>query len=90
MPHGFDNHCEDENNNTFDEVIHSEENAICKAVRQGISLDGATLYLTLSPCPHCSKLIIQSGIKRVIYLEEYRISKSLEFLEKCGVVVIKL
>lgn len=90
MPRGFDNHCEDENNNTYDEVIHSEENAICKAARQGISLDGATIYLTHSPCSHCAKLIVQSGIKTVYYAEEYRITKSLEFLDKCGVVVIKL
>lgn len=89
MPSGFDNSCEDENNNTFDEVIHAEENAICKAALQGISLNGATLYLTMSPCPHCSKLILQSGIKRVVYLEEYRITKSIEFLKKCNIEIIK-
>lgn len=89
MPHGFENCCEDENNVTYNEVIHAEENAICKAARQGISLNDATLYLTLSPCPHCSKLIIQSGIKRVVYLEEYRISKSIEFLKKCNIIIHK-
>lgn len=88
-PNGFDNRCEDENNNTIDEVIHSEENAICKAARQGISLNDSTIYLTLSPCPNCAKLIIQSGIKRVVYYEEYRINKSIEFLKKCNIEVEK-
>jgi dCMP deaminase len=88
-PNGFDNRCEDENYNTIDEVIHSEENAICKAARQGISLNDSTIYLTLSPCPNCAKLIIQSGIKRVVYYEEYRINKSIEFLKKCNIDVEK-
>ncbi len=87
MPSGFSNSCEDENNNTHDEVIHAEENAICKAAKQGISLKDSTLYLTLSPCPHCAKLIIQSGIKNVIYLEEYRINKWIEFLKECNINV---
>ena len=89
MPHGFENCCEDENNVTYDEVVHSEENAICKAANKGISLDNATIYVTLSPCTHCAKLIIQSGIKNVIYLEEYRSNKPIEFLKKCNINVRK-
>lgn len=89
-PKGFDNCCEDEHNNTLNEVIHAEENAICKAAYQGISLKNSTIYLTLSPCHHCARLIIQSGIKRVIYAEDYRIITSLELLKICGIEVIKL
>jgi len=88
MPRGYPNECET-NNITHDEVIHAEENAICKAARQGIPLNGATLYITLSPCQHCSKLILQSGIKKVIYLEEYRINTSISFLTDCNVDVSK-
>lgn len=88
-PNGFDNNCEDKNNTTIPEVIHSEENAICKAARAGISIIESTMYLTLSPCFNCSKLIIQSGIRRVVYLEEYRNIESIDFLKNCNIIVEK-
>jgi len=80
-PAGMDNTCE-ENNVTKDEVIHAEMNAILKAAKSGNAVDGSTLYLSLSPCQNCCKLIIQSGIKRVVYLEGYRDLKPIEFLSK--------
>jgi dCMP deaminase len=80
-PAGMDNCCE-ENNVTKDEVIHAEMNAILKAAKSGNAVDGSTLYLSLSPCQNCCKLIIQSGIKRVVYLEAYRDLKPIEFLSK--------
>jgi dCMP deaminase len=80
-PAGMDNGCE-ENNVTKDEVIHAEMNAILKAAKSGNAVDGSTLYLSLSPCQNCCKLIIQSGIKRVVYLEGYRDLKPIEFLSK--------
>lgn len=80
-PAGMDNGCE-ENNVTKEEVIHAEMNAILKAAKTGNSVDGSTLYLSLSPCQNCCKLIIQSGIKRVVYLEAYRDLKPIEFLSK--------
>ena len=80
-PAGMDNSCE-ENNVTKDEVIHAEMNAILKAAKSGNAVDGSTLYLSLSPCKICCKLIIQSGIKRVVYLEEYRDLSPIEFLSK--------
>lgn len=67
---------------TKDEVIHAEMNAILKAARHGYAVSGATLYLTLSPCKECSKLILQSGVKRVVYLQEYRNTEGLELLKK--------
>ena len=78
-PSSMDNCCED-GNATISEVIHAEMNAILKAAKSGYSVNGATLYLTLSPCKECSKLILQSGIKRVLYLEEYRDVSGIEFL----------
>ena len=80
-PAGMDNGCE-ENNVTKDEVIHSEMNAILKAAKSGNAVDGSTLYLTLSPCQNCCKLIIQSGISRVVYLEDYRDISPVIFLSK--------
>ena len=80
-PAGMDNGCE-ENNVTKDEVIHAEMNAILKAAKSGNAVDDSTLYLSLSPCQNCCKLIIQSGIKRVVYLEGYRDLKPIEFLSK--------
>lgn len=80
-PAGMDNSCE-ENDVTKDEVIHAEMNAILKAAKSGNAVDGSTLYLSLSPCQNCCKLIIQSGIKRVVYLEGYRDLKPIEFLSK--------
>ncbi len=79
-PAGMDNCCED-GDATISEVIHAEMNAVLKAAKNGYSVDGATLYLTLSPCKECAKLILQSGIRRVLYLEEYRDISGIEFLK---------
>ena len=81
-PKGMDNCCEDKNNVTFPHVIHAESNAILKAGKSGHSTRYGTLYLTLSPCLDCSKLILQSEIKRVVYLEEYRDRSGIDFLKK--------
>lgn len=81
-PKGMNNCCEDENNVTFPYVIHAESNAVIKAAKSGMSMKDGTLYLTLSPCLDCSKLILQSEIKRVVYLEEYRDKSGIEFLKK--------
>ena len=89
MPSGFTNDCE-VNNKTKWEVLHAEANAILKCAKHGRSCDGATLYLTMSPCQDCSKLIHQAGIVRVVYLNEYRERKGIEFLERAGVKVQKL
>lgn len=88
-PSGCDNTCEDLNNSTLPTVIHSELNAISKAAKQGVSTNGTTLYCTLSPCYECSKAIIQAGISEVIYLDEYRIPDSIEFLKTCNIKVSK-
>ena len=85
-PNGFDNVCEDEKNTTLPIVVHCEENIIAKLAKEGcISVEGSTLYLTLSPCYNCAKLIIQSGIKRVVYSEEYRDARPLDFLRQANV-----
>jgi len=89
-PSGFPNVCEDENNVSFPYVLHAEANAITKVARSNNSSDGATLYVTTSPCMECSKLIIQSGIKRVVYGEKYRIMDGVELLERAGIEVIFL
>lgn len=86
-PSGFENCCEDEENNTKWYVLHAEANAISKVARSTQSCEGATLYITLSPCKDCSKLIHQSGIKRVVYHQEYKDSSGLDFLRKAGVEV---
>ena len=86
-PSGFDNCCEDENGETKWEVLHAEANAILKVAPSTQSCKNATLYITLSPCIQCSKLIHQSGIKRVVYAKTYRDSSGLDFLEKAGVEV---
>lgn len=80
-PHGMKNCCEDNNNVTLPHVIHAESNAIIKAAKSGQSMRGGTLYLTLSPCLDCCKLILQSEIKRVVYLEEYRDRTGIDFLK---------
>jgi dCMP deaminase len=80
-PAGMDNGCE-ENNVTKDEVIHAEMNAILKAAKSGNSVEGSTLYLTLSPCKECSKLILQSGVKKVVYLNTYRNLDGIQFLSQ--------
>jgi dCMP deaminase len=86
-PSGFENCCEDEAGLTNWYVLHAEANAILKVARSTQTCEGATLYITLSPCKECSKLIHQSGIKRVVYLEGYKDNSGLEFLEKAGVHV---
>ena len=87
-PSGFENICEDENNVTKPYVLHAEANAITKIARSNNSSDGATLYVTASPCIECAKLIIQSGIKRVVYSEKYRLEDGLELLKRAGIEVV--
>ncbi len=84
-PSGFENVCEDENGLTKPYVLHAEANAITKIARSGNNSDGATLYVTDSPCIECAKLIIQAGIKRVIYSKKYRLTDGLELLERAGI-----
>ena len=84
-PTGFENFCEDDEGYTKWYVLHAEANAIAKVSSSTQSTKGATLYITLSPCKECCKLIFQSGIIRVVYNKEYRDSSGLEFLEKAGV-----
>ena len=86
-PSGFENICEDESGTTFPYVLHAEANAITKLARSSNNSDGATLYVTASPCIECSKLIIQSGIRRVVYAEKYRLTDGVDLLEKAGVKV---
>ncbi|MFK7000809.1 deoxycytidylate deaminase [Flavobacterium oreochromis] len=86
-PSGFDNCCEDENNLTHWYVLHAEANAILKVANSTQSCNEATLYITLSPCKECSKLIHQAGIRRVVYHEKYKDDSGLVFLEKAGVTV---
>ena len=86
-PSGFENACEDEDNYTKWYVLHAEANAILKVAASTQSCVGATLYLTLSPCRECSKLIFQSGIKRIVYSKKYKDQSGIEFLLKSGVVV---
>ena len=86
-PTGFENVCEDEENFTKWYVLHAEANAILKVASSTQSCDGATLYVTLSPCRECSKLIHQSGISRVVYSEAYKDLSGVEFLKKAGVTV---
>lgn len=85
-PSGFDNCCE-ENNVTKKIVLHAESNAISKCSKSTISSKGATMYLTLSPCYDCAKLIIQSGIKRVVYSETYRETDSLDLLKQANILL---
>ncbi|MEW5674727.1 dCMP deaminase family protein [Flavobacterium enshiense] len=86
-PSGFENCCEDEEGYTKWYVLHAEANAISKVARSTQSCENATLYITLSPCKECSKLIHQSGIKRVVYFEGYKDDSGLDFLRKAGVEV---
>ena len=85
-PSGFENICE-ENNVTKPYVLHAEANAITKLARSSNNSEGSTLYVTASPCIECSKLIIQSGIKRVVYAEKYRLTDGVDLLTRAGVVV---
>lgn len=86
-PSGFENHCEDENNVSKPYVLHAEANAITKVARSNNSSDGSTLYVTASPCIECSKLIIQAGIKRVVYGELYRLTDGIDLLKRAGIEV---
>lgn len=87
-PSGFENQCEDENNTTKPYVLHAEANAITKVAKSGNSSEGATLYITTAPCIECAKLIIQAGIIRVVYAEEYRMSEGIELLKRAGIEVV--
>ncbi len=87
-PSGFENVCEDDAGVTFPYVLHAEANAITKVARSSNNSDGATLYVTSSPCIECAKLIIQSGIRRVIYGENYRLSDGIELMRKAGIEVV--
>ena len=89
-PSGFENQCEDENGVTKPYVLHAEANAITKVAKSGNSSEGATLYVTASPCLECSKLIIQSGIKRVVYRDEYRLTDGIDLLRRAGIEVEKV
>ncbi len=89
-PSGFENICEDDSGTTKAYVLHAEANAITKVAKSGNSSEGATLYITDSPCIECAKLIIQSGIKRVVYDRKYRITDGLDLLERAGVEVEEL
>ena len=89
-PTGFDNNCEDEENYTKWYVLHAEANAITKVSSSTQSSEGATLYVTLSPCRDCSKLIFQAGIIRVVYYEEYKDRSGLDFLIEGGVEVMQI
>lgn len=87
-PSGFENICEDDNNVTKPYVLHAEANAITKLARSHNNSDGSTLYVTACPCIECAKLIIQSGISRVVYGETYRLTDGLELLERAGIETI--
>ena len=86
-PAGFENFCEDEDGYTKWYVLHAEANAITKVASSTQSCDGATLYITLSPCKQCSKLIYQAKIKRLVYAVQYKDTSGIEFLKKAGVIV---
>lgn len=89
-PSGFENVCEDENDITKPYVLHAEANAITKVARSSNSSDGATLYVTSSPCIECAKLIIQAGIKRVVYSENYRLSDGIDLLRRANVELVSV
>jgi dCMP deaminase len=89
-PTGFENVCEDEHNDTKWYVLHAEANAILKVASSTQSCKEATLYITMSPCKECSKLIHQSGIKRLVYIDTYKDNTGLQFLEKAGVEVVHI
>ena len=86
-PEGFENICEDDNNTTKPYVLHAEANAITKVAKSNNSAQGSTLYVTTSPCIECSKLIIQSGIQRVVFCEKYRDTSGLELLERANITL---
>lgn len=89
-PTGFENVCEDEHNVSKPYVLHAEANAITKLARSNNNSDGATIYITASPCIECAKLIIQAGIRRVVYGEKYRLDDGIKLLERAGIEVVYL
>lgn len=89
-PAGFENVCEDESGITKPYVLHAEANAITKVARSNNSSDGATLYVTASPCVECSKLIIQAGIRRVVFNELYRLTDGIDLLKRAGVECVHI
>lgn len=89
-PSGFENICEDETGATKPYVLHAEANAISKIAKSGNSSEGSTMYVTASPCLECAKLIIQAGIKRVVYKDEYRLTDGIDLLKRAGIEVVKL
>lgn len=89
-PSGFENVCEDENNKTKPYVLHAEANAITKVAKSNNSSEGATLYVTSSPCVECAKLIIQAGIRRVVFSEPYHINDGIELLKRANIEVIRV
>ena len=86
-PSGFENICEDENNVTKPYVLHAEANAITKLARSNNNSEGSTIYITASPCIECAKLIIQAGIRRVVYGEQYRLTDGIDLLKRAGIEV---
>ena len=89
-PSGFDNCCEDKEGETLWYVLHAEANAIMKVAKSTNNSDGATLYITLSPCKDCSKLVLQAGIRRVVYMKGYKDDAGIKFLEKAGVTIAQI
>ena len=89
-PSGFENVCEDDNGITKPYVLHAEANAITKLARSSNNSEGATIYITASPCIECAKLIIQAGIKRVVYGEKYRLMDGIQLLERAGIEIVYL
>ncbi len=89
-PSGFDIVCEDETGKTLAYVLHAEANAITKIAKSGNNSEGATMYVTTAPCLECSKLIIQAGIKRLVYRDSYRITDGIDLLKKVGVEVVNI
>lgn len=89
-PSGFENICEDENDTTKPYVLHAEANAITKVARSNNSSNGATLYVTSSPCIECAKLIIQAGIRRVVYSDAYRLSDGVELLKRAKIELVSV
>ncbi|HNS41330.1 MAG TPA: dCMP deaminase family protein [Taishania sp.] len=89
-PSGFDNCCEDDNGDTLWYVLHAEANAILKVAKSTNNSKGATLYLTLSPCKDCSKLVLQAGITRVVFSDNYKDTSGVDFLKNAGIEVVQL
>lgn len=89
-PSGFDNDCEDDEGNTNWYVLHAEANAILKVAQSTHNCNGATLYLTLSPCKECSKLVVQSGIERVVYIMQYKDDSGIRFLRDAGIEIVQI